>query len=70
MVTTLQNEKVINKTIHPKKKVSNPPLKIKNGNSLDDEGKFKEGEFENDEKEKYSPLAHFPQRLQPNLKLN
>ncbi|KAI3445348.1 hypothetical protein Pfo_002013 [Paulownia fortunei] len=69
-VTTLLNEKVVDKTVHPKEKVSNPPLEIKNGNYLDDEGKFKEDEFENNEKEKYSSLAHFSQRLQTNQKLN
>ena len=49
-VTTLRNGKVVDKTIHPKEKVSNPPLEMKNRNSLDNEGKFKEGKCENHEK--------------------
>ncbi|KAI3453495.1 hypothetical protein Pfo_010158 [Paulownia fortunei] len=69
-VTTLRNGKVVDKTIHPKEKVSNPPPEIKNGNSLDDKGKFKEGKRENEEKEKYLPPAPFPQRLQATQKLN
>ncbi|KAI3446884.1 hypothetical protein Pfo_003549, partial [Paulownia fortunei] len=69
-VTTLRNGKVVDKTIHPKEKVSNPPPEMKNGNSLDDEGKFEEGKRENEEKEKYLPPAPFPQRLQATQKLN
>ncbi|KAI3472902.1 hypothetical protein Pfo_031201 [Paulownia fortunei] len=69
-VTTLRNEKVIDKTIHPNEKVSNPPPEMKNGNSLDNEGKFEEGKCENNEKEKYLPPAPFPQRLQATHKLN
>ncbi|KAI3461677.1 hypothetical protein Pfo_018340 [Paulownia fortunei] len=49
-ITTLRNEKVVDKTIHPKEKVSNPPSQMKSENSIDDKGKFKEGDFENDEK--------------------
>ena len=60
-VTTLRNGKVVDKTIHPKEKVSNPPPEMKNGNSLDDEGKFEEGKCENDEKQKYLPPTPFPQ---------
>ena len=45
-VTTLWNEKVIDKTIHPNEKVSNPSPEMKNGKSFDDEGKC-----ENNEKE-------------------
>ncbi|KAI3459775.1 hypothetical protein Pfo_016438 [Paulownia fortunei] len=44
-VTTLRNGKVVDKTIHPKEKVSNPPPEMKNGNSVDDEGKFEEGKL-------------------------
>ncbi|KAI3448686.1 hypothetical protein Pfo_005351 [Paulownia fortunei] len=69
-VTTLRNGKVVDKTIHPKEKVSNPPPEMKNGNSLDDKGKFEEGKRENEEKEKYLPPAPFPQRLQATQKLN
>ena len=43
---------------------------MKNGNSLDDKGKFEEGKRENEEKEKYLPPAPFPQRLQATQKLN
>ncbi|KAI3470782.1 hypothetical protein Pfo_027445 [Paulownia fortunei] len=68
-VTTLRNGKVVDKTIHPKEKVSNPPPEMKNGNSLDDKGKFEEGKRENEEKEKYLPPAPFPQRLQATQKL-
>ncbi|KAI3453437.1 hypothetical protein Pfo_010100 [Paulownia fortunei] len=69
-VTTLRNGKVVDKTIHPKEKVSNPPPEMKNENSLDDKGKFEEGKRENEEKEKYLPPAPFPQRLQATQKLN
>ena len=43
---------------------------MKNGNSLDDEGKFEEGKCENDEKEKYLLPTPFPKRLQVTQKLN
>lgn len=54
-MTNLLRGKVIDKTTHPKEKISNPPLEMKNKDSVGDKGKFTRGKFENKKNVKFSP---------------